>query len=57
MLPEWLKKRYDILYERFGVNSFRFEEAVSLLEEKIQDKREQVNVFLSELKKARLLVC
>jgi type I restriction enzyme M protein len=51
MLPAWLDKRYKILWEGFHESSFRFEDAAKTLKEKIRDDEEQINVFLSELRK------
>ena len=51
MIPRWLKKRFDALWKTFQDNPFRFEEAVRVLEEKLHDSENQVNVFLAELRK------
>ncbi|HPD61393.1 MAG TPA: class I SAM-dependent DNA methyltransferase, partial [Thermodesulfobacteriota bacterium] len=51
MLPTWLGKRYKILSETFQESPFRFEEAAKVLKEKLRDSEDQVNVFLSELRK------
>ncbi len=51
MLPAWLDKRYEILWEGFHESSFRFEDAAKTLKEKMRDDEEQINVFLSELRK------
>lgn len=51
----WLDRRYGFLWERFRKNSFVFDEALSVLKEKMQDSPNQINVILSELKKGGLL--
>jgi type I restriction enzyme M protein len=56
MLPKWLERRYDILWETFQNSSFRFDDAVNLLKEKIQDSHDQVNTILSELRKRKYLI-
>ncbi len=55
MLPRWLDKRYEILWEAFQSSSFRVEDAAAVLKEKIDDSEEQVNVVLSELRKRGML--
>jgi type I restriction enzyme M protein len=55
MLPKWLDKRYRILWEAFQSSEFRFEDAASVLKEKIHDGERQINVILSELRKRKLL--
>jgi len=55
MIPKWLDRRYEILWKAFQESPFRFEEAVDVLEEKLHESREQVNVVLSELRKGGLL--
>ncbi len=55
MLADWLKKRYDSLWEAFETDAFRVEDALRVLEDRFQDDREQVNVILSELRKAGYL--
>jgi len=54
-IRKWLDERYKILWESLGGNSFGFDEAVQILRDKIHDPPEQVNVILSELRKAGLL--
>ncbi|MEA3431911.1 MAG: class I SAM-dependent DNA methyltransferase [candidate division WOR-3 bacterium] len=54
-IRKWLDERYKILWESFLGNSFGFDEAVQVLRDKIHDPPEQVNVILSELRKAGLL--
>ena len=54
MLPEWIKKRYEILWESFQASPFRLEEAADKLNkgiDEIRDEKEEVNVILSELRK------
>lgn len=51
MIPKWLEKRHDTLWESFKHLSFRFEDAANILKEKNQDSDDQVNVFLAELRK------
>lgn len=51
MIPKWLEKRHDTLWESFKHSSFRFEDATNILKEKNQDSNDQVNVFLAELRK------
>lgn len=51
MIPKWLEKRYNILWDTYQDFPFRFEDATKILKEKIQDSKDQINVFLSELRK------
>jgi type I restriction enzyme M protein len=51
MLPTWLEKRYKVLWEFSHDSPFRFEDASKILKEKMHDSEEQINVFLSELRK------
>ncbi len=55
MLPDWINKRYEILWQSFQSSSFRFEEAAIVLSKKIKDAKDEVNVVLSELRKAGML--
>src|SRR3989337_4191497 len=55
-VPEWIDRRYEILWNSFGVKPFRFEDAAKVLMDKNKDAWEQVPVFLSELRKAGFLV-
>jgi type I restriction enzyme M protein len=55
MIPNWLEKRYKILWDEYHDNDFRFEDAAKVLKEKMQDSEDQINVFLSELRKQKLL--
>ena len=55
MLPRWLDKRYEILWEAFQSSPFRVEDAAAVLKEKIDDSEEQINVVLSELRKRGML--
>ncbi|RKX39232.1 MAG: SAM-dependent DNA methyltransferase, partial [Thermotogae bacterium] len=51
-LPTWLERRHSLLWESFKDTDFKMDDAVRILEEKNHDKREEVPVFLSELRKA-----
>jgi len=51
-LPDWLERRYKLLWDTFGDRTFRFEDAAKVLMDKNRDPWEQVPNFLSELKKA-----
>ena len=51
-LPKWLERRYAILWDSFRDSSFRMEDAVEVLVEKNKDKKEDIAVFISELRKA-----
>lgn len=55
MLPEWINKRYEILWQLFQSSPFRFDEAAEVLSKKIEDAKDEVNVVLSELRKAGIL--
>jgi len=55
MIPDWLEKRYAILWEKYCTSRFRFDDASNLLQEKMQDSENQINVFLSELRKRGFL--
>ena len=55
MIPKWLDKRYEILWNVVHSSSFRFEEAAVILKEKIHESENQVNVVLSELRKQGML--
>jgi type I restriction enzyme M protein len=55
-IPSWVGRRYEILLDAFGGSTFRFEDAAKVLMERNKDAWEQVPVFLSELRKADLLV-
>jgi type I restriction enzyme M protein len=54
-IPEWIERRYEILWDSFGDKTFRFEEAAKILMDKNKDAWEQVPVFLSEMRKAGFL--
>ncbi len=55
-LQKWLENHYRVLWNKFAERQFRFDEAYEILkEEPIKDSPEQVNVALSELRKAGLL--
>lgn len=55
MVPAWLEKRYTILWQAYKEAQFRFEDASTLLQEKLHDSENQINVFLSELRKRGFL--
>jgi len=55
-VPSWVGRRYEILWKAFGGSTFRFEDAAKVLMDKNKDAWEQVPVFLSELRKAGLLL-
>jgi type I restriction enzyme M protein len=55
-IPSWVGRRYKILWEAFSGSTFRFEDAAKVLMDKNRDAWEQVPVFLSELRKAGLLL-
>ena len=55
-VPSWVGRRYEILWEAFSGSTFRFEDAAKVLMERNKDAWEQVPVFLSELRKAGLLL-
>ena len=55
-LPKWLEVRYNILWDSFGGFPFCLDDAARVLAEKNKDRREEVPVFLSELRKAGLLL-
>ena len=52
---KWLDKRYEFLWQRFEESPFTFDDAVKVLEDKMQDRSAHVNVILSELRKSGLL--
>jgi type I restriction enzyme M protein len=54
-IPDWVNRRYEILWDSFGDKTFRFEDAAKILMNKNKDAWEQVPVFLSELRKAGFL--
>jgi len=51
-LPDWLERRYSLLWSEFSDKAFRFEDAAKVLMDKNRDAWEQVPNFLSELRKA-----
>jgi len=51
MIPKWLEKRYKILWDEYHDKDFRFEDTTRTLKENMQDSKDQINVFLSELRK------
>ncbi len=55
-VPDWVGRRRRILFDVFGGRRFGFEDAARVLMDRNKDAWEQVPVFLSELRKAGLLV-
>lgn len=55
-IPNWLKNKYSCLWQEFRSNSFRMDDAVRVLEEKAKDRKEDIPVFLSELRKVGWLL-
>lgn len=55
MIQSWLNKRYEILWTRFKDYQFRLRDASAVLKDKMNDAKDQVNVVLSELRKAGML--
>ena len=58
MLPEWIDKRYEILWESFKSNPFRLEDALRELSKginEIKDAKDEVIVILSELRKEGMI--
>jgi len=58
MLPDWINKRYEILWGSFQSSPFRLEEAANRLNkgiDGIKDTKREVVVILSELKKDGML--
>ncbi|MEA2016616.1 MAG: class I SAM-dependent DNA methyltransferase [Actinomycetota bacterium] len=58
MLPDWVDKRYKILWDSFQSSPFRLEEAAKILNkgiDDIKDSKKEVVVILSELKKEGIL--
>ncbi len=55
-IPSWVERRYEILLATFDSSTFRFEDAAKVLMDRNKDAWEQVPVFLSELRKAGLLL-
>lgn len=51
-LPKWVEERYDKLWNSFRANSFNLDQAFELLKKSHKDKRENIPVILSEIKKA-----
>ena len=46
MLPKWLGKRHEVLWEAFQGTPFRFEEAARVLKEKNMDSEDQVKFLI-----------
>jgi len=55
ILPNWIKKRYFSLQEKFKNNTFNFKEAAAALFNLYKDSEEQTKLVLSELKRASYL--
>lgn len=55
MIPKWLDKRYEVLWESFESSPFRVEDASRVLRERFDDSEDQINVILSELRKEGFL--
>ncbi len=51
-LPEWIRTRYNVLWQVFHNKEFRPEDIAKVLKEKNLDELEGLPVFVSELKKA-----
>ena len=51
-LPKWVRQRYDSLWTEFQDESFDLDDAFSILKKEHKDKRENVPVVLSEIRKA-----
>jgi len=51
-VPTWVEKRYSLLWDSFSDSEFNIEQAAKILEEKNKDKREEIPVYLSEIRKA-----
>jgi len=54
-LPDWIKKRYYAIREKFKNHSFTFDDVSSALQELYRDSPQQTKLVLSELKRAGLL--
>ncbi|MDD3726460.1 MAG: class I SAM-dependent DNA methyltransferase, partial [Candidatus Ratteibacteria bacterium] len=54
-IPSYLERKYSALWDEFKSSPFRMEDAVRVLEEKTKDKKKEIPVFLSELRKAGYL--
>lgn len=51
-VPTWVEKRYSLLWDAFGDSEFNIEQAAKILEEKNKDKKEEIPVYISEIRKA-----
>ncbi|MDP3104595.1 MAG: type I restriction-modification system subunit M N-terminal domain-containing protein, partial [Candidatus Methanoperedens sp.] len=51
-VPAWVEKRYSLLWGAFSDSEFNIDQAAKILEDKNQDKREEIPVYLSEMRKA-----
>jgi len=55
-MKKWVKNRYEVLWKNFQKKSFRFADALRVLKEEMKgDSSEQVNLTLSQLRRAGLL--
>ncbi|SNQ59221.1 class I SAM-dependent DNA methyltransferase [Candidatus Methanoperedens nitratireducens] len=51
-IPTWVEKRYSLLWDAFTDSEFTLDKAVELLGETNKDKKEEIPVYLSEIRKA-----
>jgi len=50
-LPKWLESRYKILWNAFGEEQFRMDDAINIFKKNL-DSDKEIPVFISELKKS-----
>ena len=55
-MPDWLKSRFDILFEAFGNSPFTFNDAAKVLNETKRNHKKEVLTHISELRKAGWLL-
>ena len=55
-MPKWLEQRYTILWERFKEDTFTMDKAVEILKSKSKSRKEDVAVYISELRKLGYLI-
>ncbi|MFA5780097.1 MAG: class I SAM-dependent DNA methyltransferase [Elusimicrobiota bacterium] len=55
-MPKWLKQRYSILWESFKEDTFTMDKAVEILKSKSKARKEDVAVYISELRKLGYLI-
>ncbi|MCK4235088.1 SAM-dependent DNA methyltransferase [candidate division WOR-3 bacterium] len=55
MVKKWIEKRYTALWKEFKDKPFKFVDAQKALKVALNDDKKQVNVILSELRKAEML--